>query len=166
MAPIAMRRQMAPMMDLLSLMRLIVLLVRLRPMITDFSTPKAGLLGNVAAWVLGVPRRVYTLRGLKLESSRGWKRKVLLWSERLAARLAHVVLCNSESLRAEALRHRIAPERKLRLLGHGSSNGVDVARFAPAAEVGGNAVRLRLGIGERQTGGGIRWTVDEGQGYS
>jgi len=163
-APIAMRRQMAPMMDLWSLMRLIVLLVRLRPMITDFSTPKAGLLGNVAAWVLGVPRRVYTLRGLKLESSRGWKRKVLLWSERLAARLAHVVLCNSESLRREALRHGIAPERKLRLLGHGSSNGVDVARFAPTAQVGGNAVRLRLGIGESERVVGFvgRLTRDKG----
>src|ERR1700761_3462119 len=54
-AAITMRREIAPWMDLWSLMRLVFLLAWVRPVITDFSTPKAGLLGNVAAWLLGVP---------------------------------------------------------------------------------------------------------------
>jgi glycosyltransferase involved in cell wall biosynthesis len=161
-AALAMHREIAPLMDLWSLARLMLLLARLRPVLTDFSTPKAGLLGNVAAWLLGVPHRVYTLRGLKLESSRGWKREVLLWSERLAARLAHVVLCNSESLRAEALRLGIAPERKLRLLGDGSSNGVDIYRFSPKR--GPRTVRRSLGIRENDLVVGYvgRLTGDKG----
>jgi glycosyltransferase involved in cell wall biosynthesis len=129
--PVRMRRGIAPLRDLLSFFSLLLLLLRRRPMITDFSTPKAGLLGNLAAWVLRVPHRVYTLRGLKLESSRGGKRAVLLWSERLAAKCAHVVLCNSESLRVAALVLGVAPAKKLRLLGDGSSNGVDTERFSP-----------------------------------
>jgi glycosyltransferase involved in cell wall biosynthesis len=144
--PVAMRRRMAPIADLRSFVALCFMLWRVRPAITDFSTPKAGLLGNLAAWMMRVPTRVYTLRGLKLESSSGLKRGLLLWSERVAARCAHVVLCNSESLRAEAIALNVAPARKLRMLGEGSSNGVDTKRFSPASSAGESTVRRELGI--------------------
>jgi len=139
-----MRRGISPFADAISFLAMCRILLRLRPAITDFSTPKAGFLGNVAAWVLRVPHRVYTLRGLKLEGSRGGKRRVLLWSERVAAWCAQVVLCNSTSLRSAALVLKIAPEKKLRLLGEGSSNGVDAERFSPGA----SGVRRALGIDE------------------
>jgi glycosyltransferase involved in cell wall biosynthesis len=157
---VRMRRGIAPLADIWSLVCLLWLLLRRRPAITDFSTPKAGLLGNLAAWALRVPHRVYTLRGLKLESASGGKRALLLWSERLAARCAHVVLCNSESLRSAALVLRLAPAEKLRLLGVGSSNGVDTERFSP----GGSAVRRSLGIPERDLVLGFagRLTTDKG----
>ncbi len=137
-----MQRSIAPFADLVSLYRLWRLIGKCRPDLVEFSTPKAGLLGTLAAWLRGVPRRVYMLRGLKLESTSGLKRRILLATERLAARCAHVVVCNSESLRAEALALRIAPMKKLRLLGEGSSNGVDVDRFSP----GPSTVREQLGI--------------------
>jgi glycosyltransferase involved in cell wall biosynthesis len=139
-----MRRGISPAADAISLLAMCRILLRLRPAITDFSTPKAGFLGNVAAWMLRVPHRVYTLRGLKLEGSRGGKRRLLLWSERVAAWCSHGVLCNSSSLRSAALVLKIAPERKLRLLGDGSSNGVDAERFSPGA----SGVRRALGIDE------------------
>ena len=137
-----MRRGIAPLADLVALLRLWRLIGRRRPDLVEFSTPKAGLLGTVAAWLRGVPRRVYMLRGLKLETSTGFKRRILLAAERLAARCAHVVLCNSESLRSEALALGLAPAGKLSLLGEGSSNGVDIERFSP----GPSDVRERLGI--------------------
>jgi glycosyltransferase involved in cell wall biosynthesis len=130
---IPMERQIAPVADLVSLARLCRLLLRLRPQMTEFSTPKAGLLGNLAAMLCGVPRRVYLLRGLKLETATGIQRLVLLVAERLAAACAQVVLCNSESMRARALELGVAPTAKLHLLGEGSSNGVDVERFSPGA---------------------------------
>lgn len=139
---LSMQRSIAPVADLVSLYRLWRLIGKYRPDLVEFGTPKAGLLGTLAAWLRGVPRRVYMLRGLKLESTSGLKRRILLATERLAARCAHVVLCNSESLRAEALALRIAPRKKLRLLGEGSSNGVDVDRFSP----GSSTVREQLGI--------------------
>jgi len=139
---IPMRRGMAPAADLLSLLRLCWLLWRLKPEMTEFSTPKAGLLGSVAAMLCGVPSRVYLLRGLRLETSTGIKRCILLAAERVASACSHVVLCNSESLRNQALALRVAPEDKLRLLGSGSSNGVDVERFSP----GPGTLRARLGL--------------------
>jgi hypothetical protein len=139
---IPMQRGIAPVADIVSLARLCWLLLRLRPDMTEFSTPKAGLLGTLAAMFCGVPRRVYMLRGLKLETCTGFKRLILLAAERLASACAHVVLCNSHSLRAEALALGVAPAAKLLLLGEGSSNGVDVERFSP----GPSDVRDRLGL--------------------
>ena len=139
---IPMRREIAPLADLISLARLWLLLYRLKPQMTEFSTPKAGLLGTFAAMLCGVPARVYFLRGLKLESSAGVKRHILLIAEKLASACAHIVLCNSESLRKEALDLGMAPPSKLRLLGGGSSNGVDVERFQP----GTNNLREQIGL--------------------
>ncbi|MGA2534518.1 MAG: glycosyltransferase family 4 protein [Terracidiphilus sp.] len=139
-----MRRDIAPLADLLSLLQLWWLLLILKPDIVEFSTPKAGLLGSFAALLAGVPVRVYMLRGLKLETSKGLKHAILLAAERGAAICAHSVLCNSQSMLAEALTLRLAPAAKLRLLGKGSSNGVDVERFSP----GPSHVRDWLGIPE------------------
>jgi glycosyltransferase involved in cell wall biosynthesis len=139
---IRMERGVAAVADVVSLFRLWRLLGRLRPDLVEFSTPKAGLLGSLAAWLRGVPVRVYLLRGLKFETSTGLKRRVLLGMERLAAGCAQIVLCNSESLRKKALAMGVAPESKLLLLGGGSSNGVDAERFAPGA----SDVRERLGV--------------------
>lgn len=62
--------------DLKALVAWIRLLRRLRPGVINVSTPKAGLLGAVAGWLLRVPRRVYLVRGLRLESEQGWRRKI------------------------------------------------------------------------------------------
>jgi glycosyltransferase involved in cell wall biosynthesis len=139
---IPMRRKIAPLHDLVSLVRIWRLLRRLRPDMAEFSSPKAGLLGSVAGLLARVPVRVYMLRGFKLDRSSGLKRRILLAAEHLAAACAHVVLCNSESMMAEARTLRIASDRKLKLLGHGSSNGVNVERFSP----GESDARERLAI--------------------
>jgi glycosyltransferase involved in cell wall biosynthesis len=139
---LAMQREMAPLADLIALVRLCWLLYRLKPEMTEFSTPKAGLLGSIAAMLCRVPARVYFLRGLKLETAAGLKRRILLAAEKITAAYSHTVLCNSDSLRNQALALGVAPESKLQLLGSGSSNGVDVERFSP----GKNALRARLGI--------------------
>ena len=141
---IPIERGIAPVADVVSLMKLISLLRRLRPDVAEFSTPKAGLLGTLAAKIVGIPARVYMLRGLRLETVTGIKRRILLAAERRAAASAHVVLCNSESLRSVAVALGLAPPEKLHLLGDGSSNGVDVARFSP----GPSDVRQGLGIPE------------------
>jgi len=66
----------------------------------------------------------------------------LLAAEKVAAWFAHSVLCNSASLLERAAELKIAPLRKLSLLGNGSSNGVDTERFCP----GISHVRRQLGI--------------------
>jgi glycosyltransferase involved in cell wall biosynthesis len=157
---VPMKRGVAPLADLLSLVRLWLLLGRLRPDLVEFSTPKAGLLGSLAALLRGVPRRIYVLRGLRLETATGFKLRAMLIGERISAACAHVVLCNSASLRERALELGVARPAKLKLLGDGSSIGVDTRHFCP----GPSDVRDQLGLGsEAQVVGFVgRLTRDKG----
>ena len=127
--PIPMEREISPWRDLRALWQLCAVLKKLNPQIVNSGTPKAGLLGNLAAWLCRIPVRVYTLRGLRLETATGWKSKLLNATERLAAACAHQVIAVSHSLREAYVTRRLSSSNKTIVLRHGSSNGVSVERF-------------------------------------
>ena len=126
---IPMEREIHPLRDLRALWRLCMTLRRLRPDIVNAGTPKAGLLGNIAAWLCRVPVRIYTLRGLRLETTCGWKSRLLSWTEKLASKCAHQVICVSHSLRDAYVARGLASRDKTLVLRNGSSNGVGFERF-------------------------------------
>jgi glycosyltransferase involved in cell wall biosynthesis len=130
-AAIPMRREIAPLHDLLSLWRFCRLMHRVRPMLTDIGTPKAGLLGGLAAWLLGVPCRIYTLYGLRLETTTGLKRILLTITERVSCACAHRVICVSPSLRQRVIELKLVPAAKSTVVASGSIRGIDVQRFSP-----------------------------------
>jgi lipopolysaccharide/colanic/teichoic acid biosynthesis glycosyltransferase len=131
-ATVRMVREISPGRDLLSLFHLWREFRRRRPAITNVSTPKAGMVAGVAAILARVPCRIYTLRGLRFETARGLKRMVLLACEFLACRSAHKVIAVSESVRQKAIKQGLVDPRNITVVGKGSSNGVDVTKFAPA----------------------------------
>ncbi|MBL0218871.1 MAG: glycosyltransferase family 4 protein [Myxococcales bacterium] len=143
--PIA--REIDPVADARSLAQLTRALRELAPDIVNASTAKAGLLGMLAATAARVPHRIYLLRGLRLETERGVKRAVLGATERIAAACAHRVIAVSESLRARYVAEGFAPARKCAVLGAGSSNGVEIARFARTDLRRREALALRAQLG-------------------
>jgi len=144
---VPMVREVGGLADILSLWRLWRLMRRYRPVITNVSTPKAGLLGGLASYLSGVPCRIYTLRGLRCETATGLKRWALLFAERVACQCAHRVICVSESLRQKAVALAVVDPGCAVVLGPGSSNGVDPDRFAPTVELLGQAAPLRRALG-------------------
>src|SRR5690625_1555401 len=126
---ISMARNPHPVRDLASLISWIRLLRRVRPDVVHVGTPKAGLLGTLAAFITRVPHRVYILRGLRYETSRGVQRRILRAMERVTMKLAHRVVAVSPSLRALAIDDNLTRAQKITVLGAGSSNGVDLERF-------------------------------------
>ena len=146
--PVEMRREIAPLDDLRALWRLWLVLRRLRPDICQVGVPKAGLLGGLAAWLARVPHRVYMLHGLRLETLSGGKRLLLKWAERIACRTAHRVICVSESLRRRAVELGIVVDERCAVLGAGSDNGLDIARFAESESLrtASDQIREDLGI--------------------
>lgn len=140
---VPMEREMSPFRDLVSLWKLCRTLRKLRPDIVNAGTPKAGLLGNLAAWLCHVPVRVYTLRGLRLETASGLKGKLLHWTERLAAACAHQVIAVSHSLRDAYVARGLVRKNKTAVLRHGSSNGVCFERFQFRATEWQEIARLR-----------------------
>ncbi|ABS26832.1 glycosyl transferase group 1 [Anaeromyxobacter sp. Fw109-5] len=143
---VAIERRIAPLRDIVSLLRLGTTLRRLRPDVVDAHTPKGGLLGILAAWMTGVPIRIYHLHGLVYVTSRGLRRRLLLSVEKLTAALSTRVLCVSRSLAEVAMRDGIAPPAKLGVVLSGSINGVDTARFAPPTQAERQAARRALGL--------------------
>jgi glycosyltransferase involved in cell wall biosynthesis len=132
--PISLEREIHPWRDLGALIRIYRVLRRLQPEIVNAGTPKAGLLGMLAAWLARVPVRLYTLRGLRLETTRGLKQFVLGFAERIASCCAHQVLCVSRSLRQTYVERGLTAQHKTFVLGAGSSNGINATRFIQAAE--------------------------------
>jgi glycosyltransferase involved in cell wall biosynthesis len=130
---VQMDREISPIHDLRALLQLFLLFRRVQPSVIDFSTPKAGLLGMLAGWLAGVPCRVYTLRGLRLETAKGWKRTVLMGTEWIACKCAHRVICVSASLRQRAIDLRLVEATKALVVGSGSS-GVLVEKYLPTSE--------------------------------
>ncbi len=126
-------REPSPWKDLRTLVALWRLMRRLRPSVVECGTPKAGLLGGLAAWLAGVPARVYTLHGLRLETLHGWRRAAGVAAERVATAAAHEVLAVSPSLLRAAQASGAVPRGRGAVAGPGTANGVDLSRFELAA---------------------------------
>jgi glycosyltransferase involved in cell wall biosynthesis len=139
-------REIAPLRDLAALWRMYRILRTVRPAVTNMSTPKVGFLGGLAGWAAGVPHRIYTLRGLRYETARSWKRAVLLACERVACGCAHQVICISRSVRENAVRDGILPRAKAVLLGERVSEGISRKRLEAVRAASGEEVRAALGI--------------------
>lgn len=144
---VPMAREVSPWKDLKSLLQLYQIMRRLRPSITNVGTPKAGLLGGLAAWLAGIPCRFYTLRGLRCETAGGLKLEIFLLMERIACLCAHRVICVSESLRQKAVALGIVKSQRTLVLGSGSSNGVDASRYAANPMLMQRASKLRQELG-------------------
>jgi lipopolysaccharide/colanic/teichoic acid biosynthesis glycosyltransferase len=144
---IPMERDISLVKDMLSLWKLWQLLRRIRPDITIVGTPKAGLLGGVAARLAGVPHRIYTLHGLRLETTHGWKRQLLLQCERLTCACAQHVHSVSDSLRTRIVSLGLVSEERCSVVGKGTSNGVDMDRWRRTVESESVARHLRAELG-------------------
>lgn len=131
---VGMQRQISPAADLVALWQLVRLFRSTRPTIVHAHTPKAGLLGMIAAAVARVPVRVYTMHGLPYVTASGWRRSLLRWTEKTACVLASSVIAVSHSVRGLALSDGICCAAKIQILANGSANGIDAeGELNPAA---------------------------------
>jgi glycosyltransferase involved in cell wall biosynthesis len=147
---VPMSRIISPVQDLVSLFRLVRLISKFKPDIVHTHTPKAGLLGMMAAYVCRVPLRLHTVAGLPLMESRGPKRKLLLFTEWLTYFCAHRVYPNSYGLRKFIADHISVSPLKIKVIGKGSSNGIDTNFFnrTPEISIEAKAIRHQYGIPE------------------
>ncbi len=124
-------RAITPIADLKAVLKLTSFLRREKPLIIHSHTPKAGIISMLAGWLAGVPIRLHTVAGLPLLEVQGFKRRILNFVEKLTYKLAHKVFPNSFELKKIILDLNYANESKLKVLGNGSSNGIDTTYFDP-----------------------------------
>jgi len=162
--PIA--RELAPVRDLRSVLKIFLTLRRIKADIVHMSNAKAAFLAALAARVARVPIRVFLVRGLasSVGGARGRAYGVL---ERLTARLCNAVLCNSQSLLREARKAGILRAGEGMVPASGMSNGVDAARFSRGrvapVDLGALGAPAAIPSGGRRVLGFVgRFTRDKG----
>lgn len=144
------RRSISPWIDSLALLRLYLLFKREHIHIVHSTTPKAGLLTALAAFLAKVPVRLHTYTGQPWVNMYGIKRWIARTSEKIIGKLNTRCYADSESQRKFLIEQRIVDQERLNVIGEGSLAGVDLGRFdrshfsADECE----AIRKSLGIPE------------------
>ncbi len=140
---ITMSRKITPFQDLKSLWEMWNFLRKEKPQIVHTHTPKAGIIGMLAARLAGVPHRLHTVAGLPLMEATGTKRKILNFVEKLTYSFATRVYPNSKGLYDFILQNNFTQSNKLKIIANGSSNGIDTTFFSPAQVTEIERVTLR-----------------------
>jgi glycosyltransferase involved in cell wall biosynthesis len=144
---VEMNRSLAPVADLASVARARALLSRLRPDLVQAGTPKAALVGMMAARLCGTRIRIHHVRGLAHATAAKARSLAAAAATRVSCSLSTHVLCVSESVRETLVQERFCSREKTQVLAHGSSNGVDAeGRFNPAKH-SGTRLELRRSLG-------------------
>ena len=147
--PIAMSRKITPLADFLAICKLYFFLRKDKPLIIHSHTPKAGLVSMIASKLAGVPHRLHTVAGLPLLETKGFKRTILNSVEKLTYACATNVYPNSLGLQEIIVQNKFCVPSKLKVIGNGSSNGIDIDHFNPGlfTEAQNLTLRQRLNIG-------------------
>lgn len=126
---VPMTRQITPLKDLKCLWQLMKIIREERPDIVHTHTPKAGLLGMLAAYFCSVKIRIHTVAGLPLMVEKGLKFQLLNLIEKITYAAANNVWPNSNSLKNYIAESKLTKTSKLEIISKGSSNGINLNRF-------------------------------------
>lgn len=145
---IEMTRKITPIQDVISVIKMYFFFKKTKPFIVHTHTPKAGIVGMLAAKLAGVPHRLHTVAGLPLLEATGIKRKVLDFVEKLTYSSATKVYPNSKALLDIIQQNNYCEASKLKVIGNGSSNGIDTNYFDKShfSAEQNNTLKNKLGI--------------------
>ena len=145
---ITMSRKITPFQDLKSLWEMWNFLRKEKPQIVHTHTPKAGIIGMLAARLAGVPHRLHTVAGLPLMEATGTKRKILNFVEKLTYSSATRVYPNSKGLYDFILQNNLSLCNNLIIFEYVSSNVIVTTFFSPdqVTEIEKVTLREKLNI--------------------
>lgn len=141
---IPMSRKVTPLLDLLSLVRLYLVMRQETFTIVHTHTPKAGLLGQLAARLAGVPIVVNTVHGFYMhDRMHPILRQFYIALEKIAGRCSDVILSQNREDIVTASSAGICPPEKIKHLG----NGIDLSIFNRDQVTIGDIRRKRQQLG-------------------
>jgi glycosyltransferase involved in cell wall biosynthesis len=144
---IEMTRKITPLKDFISLVNLVIFLIKEKPLIVHSHTPKAGILAMVASRIANVPIRIHTVGGLPLMEETSGKKKLLESIEKFTYSLSTIVFTNSIGLYNHITENKYTSSSKIKVIGNGSSNGVDINYFSPTQGSENELKKLKESLG-------------------
>jgi glycosyltransferase involved in cell wall biosynthesis len=138
------RRKMSPVADLKTIWALWRLFRRERFDLLHTYTPKAGLLGQIAGALAGVPRRVHGCRGLLYSrTTPWWQDRIFRITDRITSSLAQRTLFLSGADLRYCVSEGLCASDRAVLLG----SGIDLRHFQRSAELTAAAAAWRREMG-------------------
>ncbi len=143
---VAMARELSPLRDLVSFWALVRCFRKHRFDVVHTHTPKAGLLGPIAAKVARVPVIVHTIHGLLFHDRMPlWKRWLFWLPEKITAAFSDFLLSQSREDLTAATRSGLCSTTKIKYLG----NGIDIAKFSSChSNAARHFARRNIGISD------------------
>lgn len=127
---VEMSRTISPIKDLKSIWQVYKIFRRERPDIVHTHTPKAGLVGMIAAFLAGIRIKIHTVGGIPWMEIQGIRRILLKSIEKLVYGIADRVYPNSKGLAKFIVDEKICDTNKLKVLGNGGSNGINTNYYS------------------------------------
>lgn len=127
-------RKLSPFSDLKALKNLLVIFKREKFISVHTFTPKAGLLGMLAAYLCTVPNRLHTFTGQVWVKEYGLKRWFYKNMDRAIVFFSTQVFCDSASQGKFLQVERVVKANAISVIGGASISGVNLARFHPQAD--------------------------------
>ena len=94
-------------------------------------TPKAGLLGILAAYYSNIPHRIHIFTGQVWHTKTGIFKKILMFIDQMIFKMSTQVLVDGNAQLDFLAQSGIINKERARVLGKGSISGVDAQKFNP-----------------------------------
>ena len=137
------KRKINPIFDILGLLEIYLFIKRENPDILHLNSSKAGILGSLAAWLSAKLEKssssnsrrfllysrsliIYRIGGWAFNDPIPWWQKIIyILVEKLSSQWKDIIIVNSESDKKIALKYRICPEEKIKVI----YNGIDADKI-------------------------------------
>jgi len=139
---VEMQRHISPLRDLRSLWQMIKVFRKEKPAMVHSITPKAGLICMLAGKLTGVPVRVHMFTGLVFPTSKGIKRRILMFTDWLTCACATHIIPEGEGVKRDLINNGIT-KKPIKVLGYGNCRGIDLTKFDRTPEVMAAVDQLR-----------------------
>jgi len=113
-----------------------------KPFIVHTNTPKGSLLSMLAACMTHIPHRIYSVTGLRFETTTGLKRFLLKSMERITCFCATKVIPEGDGVKNTLLKEKVTKKPLHKIL-NGNINGIDLTYFSCTTNILEIANRIR-----------------------
>jgi glycosyltransferase involved in cell wall biosynthesis len=137
----------SPIRDFISVINLFITVLRIKPIVIIYSTPKSALLGAIVSFLNRTPIRIYQVWGVRWQNLSGIKLWLIRSVDFLAITLSTKVVVVSKSvLQFISAQYKT---KKMIVLGSGSTAGVDTQIFYPSKSSVASKPMLKIGYAGR-----------------
>lgn len=120
-----------------------------KPEVVHAHQTRASVIPLLAAWMEGIPHRIYNNHGFAYLSKNGVGRWICRWIEKLNIALSTDVLMVSHSNRQAAMEDKLLDARQGKVLGHGSAVGIELSQFTQFNQAGAKqAARQKFNLND------------------